>query len=92
MSLPVWLFGSFQGELCLGVSVGVSVQGGSLSRDRRSETPPPRTVKSGRYASYWGMHSCLLLLFLGAFSLNAKSDIISNIETDIQDMLHNRSG
>ena len=52
---------SVQGRFCLGVSVqgglcrggsqsrGVSVQGGSV----RSVTESPRTVTSGRYASYW---------------------------------------
>ena len=44
---------SVQGGLCSGVSVWGLYPGGSLSRGGSLSGRPPRTVKSGQYASYW---------------------------------------
>ena len=51
-----------EGSLSRGVSVwGVSVHGGSLSRGV-SVRETPRTVKSGRYASYWNAYLLFIAL------------------------------
>ena len=87
-----------RGRVSASMHAGIHPLPGSHPPGRHptGQTPPapgrhrPGGHCDGRYASYWNA-----FLFLCDFShqakLRAKSDIISNIETDIQEMLHNRS-